>query len=489
MTRPATDGLPRRTASRGLARGSVLLALLAVGGCAQFGAAPGPPWPTDELQECEARFARVDAETALAGARDAQSARITGIPFLRSSRPLASFAAQASSPAARRAWLARAAELDRRARIVELRNAPLEASRLAALDTCRNVLVEALAQDQSRWNAVVFGARVADDYSGLQRALGLYPVSARVVLAGVRRLQAREQPQLLQLAPAAESGQRVYRVAAAIAAPPVAISRDALRIPRLTAHAQQALLRQHAPIVAIETVGDDDRPGAVVLRDGQPRIDTTRPTIYAETSFTRYRDETLLQLVYTVWFKARTAARPLDLLSGAFDGLTWRVTLARDGTVFAYDAMHACGCYHMVFPAPRLRRRPVSGGLEEPLWVPFPVPADWSSPPVLHLAAGTHYLTALSPASSEPAETLTLRDYDELRSLPDDDGRARSFFDEQGLVRSSARAERWILWPMGVRASGSMRQAGHHATAFVGRRHFDEARLFERYFDVDGGAP
>jgi hypothetical protein len=28
-----------------------------------------------------------------------------------------------------------------------------------------------------------------------------------------------------------------------------------------------------------------------------------------------------------------------------------------------------------------------------------------------------------------------------------------------------------------------MRQWGRHATAFVGKRHFDDAHLFERYFE------
>jgi hypothetical protein len=30
-----------------------------------------------------------------------------------------------------------------------------------------------------------------------------------------------------------------------------------------------------------------------------------------------------------------------------------------------------------------------------------------------------------------------------------------------------------------------MRQSGHHATAFVGRRHFDDADLLEKRFVLD----
>jgi len=49
-------------------------------------------------------------------------------------------------------------------------------------------------------------------------------------------------------------------------------------------------------------------------------------------------------------------------------------------------------------------------------------------------------------------------------------------------VPGTERAERYFFWPMGVPEPGAMRQAGRHATAFVGRRHFDHPGLLERYF-------
>jgi hypothetical protein len=49
-------------------------------------------------------------------------------------------------------------------------------------------------------------------------------------------------------------------------------------------------------------------------------------------------------------------------------------------------------------------------------------------------------------------------------------------------VPGSERGERWLFWPMGVPEPGAMRQWGRHATAFVGRRHFDDPWLLERYF-------
>ena len=38
---------------------------------------------------------------------------------------------------------------------------------------------------------------------------------------------------------------------------------------------------------------------------------------------------------------------------------------------------------------------------------------------------------------------------------------------------------------MGILSAGAMRQWGRHATAFIGRRHFDDADLFEKRFRFD----
>jgi len=54
-----------------------------------------------------------------------------------------------------------------------------------------------------------------------------------------------------------------------------------------------------------------------------------------------------------------------------------------------------------------------------------------------------------------------------------------------GLVAGSERPERFLFWPMGIASAGAMRQWGRHATAFVGRRHFDDADLLEKRFALD----
>ncbi len=52
------------------------------------------------------------------------------------------------------------------------------------------------------------------------------------------------------------------------------------------------------------------------------------------------------------------------------------------------------------------------------------------------------------------------------------------------MIAGSERGERWFFWPMGIESAGQMRQWGHHATAFVGRRHFDDPLLFDAYFEL-----
>jgi hypothetical protein len=86
------------------------------------------------------------------------------------------------------------------------------------------------------------------------------------------------------------------------------------------------------------------------------------------------------------------------------------------------------------------------------------------------------------------AIAYSLRDDNELRALPWPNEAApratRSAYGTDGLIAGSERLERLFFWPMGIASAGQMRQWGHHATAFVGRRHFDDPDLFDRYFEL-----
>jgi hypothetical protein len=85
---------------------------------------------------------------------------------------------------------------------------------------------------------------------------------------------------------------------------------------------------------------------------------------------------------------------------------------------------------------------------------------------------------------SREGTLYTLRDENELRRLPLPGGGSRSLYGPNGLVAGTERGERFLFWPMGIASAGATRQWGHHATAFVGRRHFDDADLIERRFEI-----
>ena len=103
---------------------------------------------------------------------------------------------------------------------------------------------------------------------------------------------------------------------------------------------------------------------------------------------------------------------------------------------------------------------------------------------VLHINSGNHYLRGLSVSDDKTERQINydLLPMDGLRSLPAPGGGRRSLYDQNGLIAGSERGERWLLWPMGIRSPGAMRQWGTHATAFVGRRHFDDPYLIDNAF-------
>ncbi|MDQ3445430.1 MAG: hypothetical protein M3496_04530, partial [Pseudomonadota bacterium] len=176
------------------------------------------------------------------------------------------------------------------------------------------------------------------------------------------------------------------------------------------------------------------------------------------------------------------------LLAGKLDGVVWRVTLDLAGEALVYDSMHACGCYHLFFPTEKVVARDLPETLDETLFVPQAAPsARPGEKVVLRIESGTHYLQRLSMTSeTRTADAVTYQLLDEraLTTLPRRGGGSRSAYDPGGLIPGSERGERWFFWPMGIESAGQMRQWGRHATAFIGRRHFDDPFLFDAYFEV-----
>jgi hypothetical protein len=489
---------------------AVLASLLA--GCAVFPAAP--PHFEGHLhsastaeRECAQWYRTLDAQIDAAGVRDAQYAQLSGFPYLRVDRPLASLRDRAgANDAAFRAFAQRLLGLDFDARRHEIENlhtgsAVERAALLRRMQECGTLLRDAdLASAPSR-AAILEAAQVADDYSLANRVLGLYPLSSIAFFDGVQRLEAETRAifgselqlpagaTLVRHAPPQLPPMNRATVAAMLArTEPDAFGPRALSEPEL-----QRLAAQYAPSFEVAVTGDYDRFGQLRWNLGVavPEVDPSAPVAYVQQAFTRYRDgngadRILPQLVYTIWFSQRPPADAGDLLSGRLDGLVWRVTLAPGGEPLLYDSIHPCGCYHQFFPTPRARLRPAPDALEEWAFTPQQLPrVAPDERPLVRLASRTHYIERVSLVrGADSVEGYAFLAYDALRSLPRPQGGRRSVFGPDGLIAGTERAERFLFWPMGIRSAGAMRQWGRQATAFVGRRHFDDADLIEKRFEL-----
>jgi hypothetical protein len=483
--------------------------LLVAAGCAEVTSRPSSLG--DEPQRCEALYRDVDRAVERAEVRDGGTARIEGFPYLRSDRLLASFAPEAADGAPFDDWVLRLRALGRAARHAELANLPAsEHARLnelsgssatleEALDHCARMLAGRDFSARERRDALRAAARVPDDYSTSMRIVGLYWLARIPFASGVQDYQ--RETQATFDAPLEALPLRGTLVAYAPPEPPplsreaaqeaaLSIPRDALGIPAPAQQQLETLFAAHAPVWLVDQYDDHDRIGRLVLReDGKGTtavaVDVSAPTTYRRAAHTRYGNHVLLQLVYSVWFPGRPKPSTFDLLGGHLDALVWRVTLSPGGEPLVFDSIHSCGCYHQFFPTSRARLRPQPRTLDEWAFAPQEVTARAGDRIGLRVQSGTHYLErVVVPVSARAAAHYAVTADEALRSVPHPAGGRRSVFRPDGIVEGSQRGERYLFWPMGIREPGAMRQWGRHATAFIGRRHCDEARLMERYFEL-----
>ena len=496
-------------------RAALLLIIAGLAGCATPGLQPYRASPmADHLQradavgDCARLFLAIDRQVVSADARDAQSTVVSGFPYLRIDRSGVALRPSAEQDTSWQAWRRLLADTDHQARGHELRNSAATVSP-AAIDACRQLLLAADDDAHAR-GLLASAAHVPDDYSVAMRALGLYPLTRLAFASGVADWQRdtiatfglpiEELPlrgQLRRFAPAADAAHDVARVLADRSAG----TREAASVLGLPAPPSLAgLIERHAPLIEIDESGPYDRMGPLsIAGEGRPaRLDASAgPVVYVRVAHALLAGVWRTQLVYTFWFSERPRKGVVDLLAGDLDALIWRVTLDDDGGALAYDTIHACGCYHMFFATPRVQPReglpPGQGRLDEGLFMPQPPLREAADGEriALRIESGTHYLqrvTLRGPSDLAHGSTspYVLRDEDELRSLPVTGaaGLTRSAYAPSGMIPGTQRLERWLFWPMGIASAGQLRQWGRQATAFVGRRHFDDPHLLERYFGV-----
>ncbi len=463
------------------------------------------------MRQCAEWYRELDERIDTAAVRDAQDARVAGFPYLRVSRLLAALRPAATNERALHALAERMLLLDLEARRLELRNLPLAAAEDApgagstfglgvALErtaACGRLLNEIdLAKPESR-AALLARAGVPDDYVLAQRFLGLYALTRIPFAQGVRRYEEETRAAFareLAVAPGATLVRygppplRRPMPRARVAAILGASSENPLGIPEPAEAELADLLVAFAPSFEVEVTADYDRFGELRWLRGahSPTVDGAHLAVYAHPAWTRYRGRTLLQLVYTIWFPERPPESEGDLLAGRLDGVTWRVTLAPDGEPLVFDSIHPCGCFHLFFPTPRAVARAAPDELEEWLFAPQALPRFAEGErPLLRIATRTHYIERVAVVRGvDSLARYEIRPYAELRSLQRMDGGRSSAFGADGLVPGTERPERRLFWPMGIRSAGAMRQWGRHATAFVGRRHFDDVDLLEKRFEL-----
>lgn len=490
---------------------ALLLCCALISGCA---VAPPQATYAGPNAACREVFRLVDQAVAEAGVQDGMAARVAGFPYLRASRFLASYAGEELNDTQFAEWLGRMKGLATRSYEIELSNLPAanseglvralrdlggEYARPApALAECARLLAAADRADPARRSELRHAVSVPDDYVTWQRIVGLYWLTRVPFANGIRNWHEDVRAVFAQPVEALPvTGElKAYALppgrmrAADLAALFERISANALGIPDPGGAELDALFATFAPEFVVDTAGDADIPGELGWRDdGAPGVISRLPVVYRRVSHARYAGRPLLQLNYWIWFPERPLGAGWDILGGRLDGLLWRVTLAPDGAPWVFDTIHPCGCYHLFFPTALAALKAQPDTLDESAFVPQALPRIEPGARVsMRLESGTHYVqrVLVGSAATQGAAQYSFADDDVLRSLPLAGGGRRGVFRPDGIIPGTERGERWLFWPMGVPEPGAMRQWGRHATAFVGRRHFDDPGLLERYFTLEG---
>ena len=484
---------------------ALLLALCMLGACA------GSP-PLSPPLACTGLYTALENYARLEGLSLSEPRHVDAFPALASNRLLASFDPDALSVEQRADWLARlqAAGSERRRMLLGMlrdrslaKDLPDELRDLQGAGCEGQNTVSADDPDldwQALWNAV----QIKDDYLGSRRILGVYPLTSIFAGLGVAALQrdiyaSYERPladiplqghlQRYAFAPTGKAGTSVQSNAG------MRVSsdrdRDSLGL-TLSPGADlrlAALFARHAPVLEIDAIDSYDFPGEPYFDPkGLPRVAGESAYGYRYPSLMPFAGQLRLQLNYVFWFDQRPASTLFDSLSGRLDGLVWRVTLDSEDQVLLYDSIHSCGCYQQFFLTDRVRARVENAALKEPLLLPQSAPTmtPATGAPVLRISSGAHYLERVYTASPDIPKALqprpyALADYASLYSLQSGSG-PRSLFGEHGIVEGTQRGERFYLWPLGIRSPGAMRERGRQPTAFLGRRHFDDADLLDGLF-------
>lgn len=457
----------------------------------------------ESLNACQLYFKSMDEAIDKYQVRDAQYQRIAAFPFLRINRFWASFRNSPMDIGVFNHWLDQLQQLDQNARALELQNlavffdAPdnIEES-LAAMRDCSKLLRQALRLTPEIVNYLRKSSGVPANYNTALRVLGMYPISGWFVKQGIKRYHQETKSNYQKPLDSLPTSGILMRYTAEknnvdlrhndVKLMLTTQRQEPFQLPQLSPQQWQQLFTLYAPVFEVDTSGDFDKIGAPKwFKERNPSIDPNTPAIYIYPSFTRFYSKVLIQLNYALWFSERPSRGALDIEAGQVDGIIFRITLDENGIPLLYDAIHQCGCFHLLFPQRDLRINEKTQQQAEPPLIPQTMPPwDKTKQLIIRIESGRHFIQRLYTENESTLNGLTYQilDYDQLRNLPYKNG-TRSLFGTDALVAGTQRPERFIFWTMGVKSPGAMRQQGHHAVAFRGQRHFDDPYLLQELFE------
>ncbi|OUR89594.1 hypothetical protein A9Q81_21365 [Gammaproteobacteria bacterium 42_54_T18] len=476
---------------------------------------------TQQEKNCLNFFDQLDASISTLTFFEASVQRVDDYPIYRSDRFLASFSNQKLTPQEHIAWKkslhknAITAYQQEIARLPKNTNLPLpfnQSSVLSNIYQCTTNLKSYFLKKET--NAPLNTARlqIKDNYSATARFFGIYPLSQWLAQPSMKNYQKemtarylkgqRKNSRKILYQPKTRKTLDIQFIQRTLAN---AYANNALHIPVLNSLDEQALLAHFSPNLSLEKTNSSDNIGSPEWGPNKKiTVNTQKPSAYTFITYTRLNGQVLIQLNYGFWFPERPTQSSFDIYAGMLDGIIWRVTLDIQGKPFFYDSIHQCGCYHKVFLPQDVSYNTTNNTNESPLFFSINnVVLDSTHPVTLNIDSSSHYIVGISQPhsslrsslrpslrskSTKKTETIPyeLSNYTSLSQLPTKN-RRKSLFEKDGIIEQSARKERWFLWPLGVVNAGAMRQKGRHAIAFIGRRHFDDAFLWEK-FDIKKSA-
>jgi hypothetical protein len=456
-------------------------------------------------------FETLDDAIAEYGVSEGADFKVPGFPYLRTNRFLAATGDRIQGDDQFNAWLDRMLRLDRTGRKKEILNLPENGlatlkdeiggfenrSQLLSLISKHSaMLLEADRRHPAFRERLQAEVDVPDEYSTAMRIFGLYPIAAIPVSIathsayGTFRKWHRQPLEELETLgtvsvyrPAEGEGDIDRNVSELFISGRI----DAIGLVDLDAPAAAYLARTFAPVISQDVVADYDRFGAVEWVEGTVSINPEKPTVYYYITYSILNRQPVLQLNYAFWYSERNGEKAPAIEKGPLDGITFRISLDQTGRPVMADVMNNCGCYYFNIPRREMVKdiHPSADKLYPfvPTWMPEAFPRQ---PISLRVNSGWHQIEKVYTAPiPESAREYRLVPYDELESLPHADRSRESVFTPQGIMKDSKRIEPYIFFSMGIPKVGYMRQRNHHAIKLVGRSHFTDTDIYDRYFTFE----